>query len=260
MNIHGIIQVRLGSTRFPNKVLEKINGKTLLELYIERVNHCKLINNGLIIATTENSYEEIYEIFRNKHDIGIFVGSEEDVIDRFYRCAREFNSDIIVRLTPDDPFPDPDVIDFAIKKLVNNPGYDFITNHFNPSFPEGLDIEVYAFSTLARMWKKASLKSEREHLYPYILNHKNEFDIFEFKNELGNYSNLRWTIDHPEDLEMTKEVYKYLYKENEIFKQKDILDLLEKYPEISKINSNIERKEGLKITQKEDLELQQLGY
>ncbi len=244
-----IIQARLGSTRLPSKVLKKIENKTLLELYINRLKPSKLINK-VVIATTVNIEDDAIEQLAEEINIECFRGSENDLLDRYYQCAKKYNGDIVVRVTPDDPFVDYEVVDRAIQIYLDG-DYDFVINHFEPTFPEGLDVEVYSINALKESWEKAKLLSEREHVFPYIQNNQNQFKIHNFKQD-KDYSHLRWTIDHQCDFDMTKEIYSHLYKTKQIFLQNDILELLEKHPEIAKMNSHIKRKEGVNKTKEND--------
>ena len=247
--IAGILQVRVGSTRLPFKVLKKIQEKTLIELYIERVKKSKLINK-IIIATTTNSDDDIIAQIANRINIDCFRGSENDLLDRYYQCAKQYDVDIIVRLCNDDPFVDYEIIDESISLLVHETA-DWVTNHLNPTYPEGLDLDVFYFETLKIVWEKANLKSEREHVFPYIYNNIDNFYVISMEQK-QDYSYLRWTLDYKEDFQMTKKVYDYLYDDKHIFLQKDILKLIEKYPEIKNINSNIDHYEGIKKSAKED--------
>jgi spore coat polysaccharide biosynthesis protein SpsF len=249
LKIIGIIQGRTGSTRFPNKLLKKINGKTLIELYIERVKHSKLLDD-VVFATSTNEEDSIFiDMLKN---VSIFRGSENDLLDRYYQCSKKYEADIIVRLTSDDAFVDPDVIDRAVSILKENKYIDFVTNHFEPTYPEGLDIEAYTFRTLEHLWLNAKKKYQREHVFPYVQENKSEFKIINFKQDI-DYSKYRWTIDYECDYEMVKKIYEYLYKDTIIFKQEDIIILLKDNPEIAKINSHIKRKEGVNKSIKEGI-------
>lgn len=241
MKTVGIIQVRNGSTRFPYKMQSKIFGRTLIDLYINRCKYAKL--DDIVLATTTNEIDDCFKTVADNNGISFFRGSEQDVLDRYYQCARENKADIIVRLTPDDAFVDPDVIDKAVT-ICKRDKVDFVTNHFDVSYPEGLDIEVYPFPILSYIWYKSTKLYEREHVFPYIYFNKETFNIINFKQE-ENESNLRWTIDHEVDYEMVKEVYKCLYREGTIFKHKEIIQLIKDNPKIALINSNIQRKEGI---------------
>lgn len=247
--IIGILQARTKSSRLPQKVLRKIKDKTLLELYINRIRKSRLIDN-IIIATTTEPEDNIIENLAKKIKIDCFRGSENDLIDRYYQCAKKYNADIIVRLCSDDPFVDYQIVDRAIQIFKDNQA-DFVTNHFDPTYPEGLDIEVYSIGALEKSWQEAKLLSEREHVFPYVQNNQDQFKIINFTQD-KDYSHLRWTIDYECDYEMTKVIYDYLYGKKPIFLQEDILQLLEKHPEISEINAHIKRKEGVNLTKAND--------
>ncbi|TAN45982.1 MAG: acylneuraminate cytidylyltransferase [Nitrospirae bacterium] len=240
--IVAIIQARTGSSRLPNKVLLKIKDKTLLELYVNRVRKSRLIDK-IVIATTENAGDNSIEELAKHIGIDCFRGSENDLLDRYYRCAKKYHADVVVRATPDDPFVDHEIIDRAIT-IFKDSSVDFVNNHFEPTFPEGLDIEVYSIEALEKAWGEARLLSEREHVFPYFQNHPEEFKIIVFK-QAKDYSYLRWTIDYMCDYEMTRTVYDYLYEKNPVFLQDDILRLLETHPEIMRMNNHIKRKEGV---------------
>ena len=244
-----ILQARTRSFRLPNKVLRKIKGKTLLELYINRVKRSRLINK-IVIATTKKTEDDVIQEIATKLGIECFRGSENDLLDRYYQCAKKHCADVVVRGTPDDPFADYEIIDRAIQIFKDNQ-VDFVTNHFEPTYPEGLDVEVYSIAALERSWKNAKLPSEREHVFPYIQNHQSQFKIINFTQD-KDYSHLRWTIDYECDYEMTKIIYGHLYDKKPIFLQEDILQLLGKHSEISEMNSHIKRKEGVNRTKAHD--------
>ena len=241
MNIGAIIQARMGSTRLPGKILTKIADKPMLWHVIQRTAESSLMNK-IIIATTTNSADDCIVDFANSFDILFFRGSEGDVLDRFYRTAKSFCIDAIVRITPDCPLIDPKIVDKVIKRfLIGN--LDYISNVHPPTYPDGLDVEVFSFETLKKVWKEAKKASEREHVTPYILNHHRMFRISNIENEV-DLSYMRWTVDEERDLKFVKEIYKRLYKNNKIFYMTNILNLLKKEPELSRINEGILRNEG----------------
>lgn len=242
--IMAIFQARIGSQRRPGKTMADICGKPLLEHIIERVKHCKLIE-GIIVATTEKPQDDIIVELCDKLGIKTFRGSEKDVLDRYYQCSKKFSVDIIVRITADDPFKEPAVIDRAIQIVLSDPSIDYVSNTLKPTYPEGIDIELFTFQALEKAWKEALRPSEREHVTPYIHNHPDIFSLYNFEND-KDLSGLRWTLDMEADLQFTREVYKRLYKEGEIFLMKDILGLLEKKPHLKTMNAGIERMAGYK--------------
>ena len=166
MRIIAITQARSGSTRFPKKILNKINGETLLEIHINRIKKSNLIDE-IIIATTENDSDNIITEIATSLNVKFFKGSEHDVLDRFYKSIISLKPDFIVRLTSDCSLIDGNLIDEIIEEALKK-SLDYYSNILFPTYPDGQDIEVIKFESLKIAWKNAKLKSEREHVTPYI--------------------------------------------------------------------------------------------
>jgi spore coat polysaccharide biosynthesis protein SpsF len=233
--ITAIIQARMGSSRLPGKTMMEISGKPFLQLVIERTKVSKLINS-IVVATTSGKSDDPIIKLCNKLKISYFRGSERDVLDRYYQAALQHNASIIVRITGDDPFKDPEVIDKAISTfLALGENIDYVSNTIKVTYPIGIDVEVFSFNALEKAWKESSDKYDREHVTPYIYNHPELFRLKNIEND-KDLSYLRWTIDYDSDMRFTKEVYSRLYKEGQIFFMRDILELLEKEPWIVEIN------------------------
>ncbi len=240
-DVVAIVQARMSSTRLPGKVLIDIQGKPLLEHVIDRVKRSRLITR-LVIATTGNEKDGAIIEFAQSRGIPYYVGSEDDILDRFYQAAKRFGANVIVRITPDDPFKDPEVIDKAVQYFLDHPELDYVSNTIEPTYPEGLDIEVFSFDALEKAWRKAELPSEREHVTPYIWKNPDKFNLANIKYE-QNLSHLRWTLDYEEDLQFTRQVYARLYH-GQVFLMRDILALLDQEPELGQINQGIEKYSG----------------
>ncbi|MCQ2326575.1 MAG: glycosyltransferase family protein [Bacteroidales bacterium] len=239
MVVNAIIQARCNSTRFPNKVFAEIDGKPLIWHVVNRLTYAKTINR-IIIATTNNSKDDAIQKWCEKNDIACFRGNETDVLNRYYLAASEFQSDVVVRITADDPFKEPALIDAVVNKLISE-GYDHVTNNFPPSWPEGLDCEAFTFDALEKSEKATHDEFEREHVTQYIYHNPDKFKIGNVMSP-EDLSFLRWTIDKQMDYEMVKSIYAHRNPENRgILLLDEILDILEKYPEIKKINASIER-------------------
>mgnify|MGYP000716508216 CR=1 FL=1 len=236
--ILAIIQARVNSTRLPNKIFSDIEGKPLIWHVVNRIKSSKK-NEKIVIATSVNPLDDKLEEWCIKNNLDCFRGSEDNVLERFYFAARKYNGEIIVRITADDPFKDPEIIDEVINILISE-NLDFAYNNYPPSFPEGLDTEVFTFRALEKAYQSTNDPFELEHVTQFFYRNPQLFKQknFSFKK---NISNLRWTIDTEKDLEMARAVYKFLYKENEIFLLNDILSLLEKENWIEKINLDTER-------------------
>ena len=236
--IAAIIQARLNSTRFPRKVLTELEGKPLIYHVVDRLRWSKRIEK-IALATTVNPADDELVEWAYKNDLPCFRGSEEDVLDRYFMASKSLNADMVVRITSDDPFKDPVIIDSVIYLLISG-RLDFAYNNKPPSFPEGLDIEVFTFEALERASKESIDPFEREHVTQYFYRNPVKFKQTNhaYKKDL---SSLRWTIDTEKDLEMARIVYKELYHEGEIFLFEDILNLLDKKPWISSINNSVKR-------------------
>lgn len=249
MSIVAIIQARVGSTRLPGKVLKKIEGRTVLEHVINRVQAAKKIDDIVIATTVKKKDLEIVQLCA-KLGISIFCGSEDDVLDRYYQTARLFKAEHIVRITSDCPLIDPKVIDKVIE-LYFNKNADYATNTIPETFPDGLDTEIFSFEILSTAWKNAKLFSEREHVTPYIRKNPNIFKLANFKSNI-NLKNKRWTIDESIDLKFIKIIYKNLYAKDSLFGMRKILDFLKTHPEVEEINKGIVRNEGYLKSLKKD--------
>ncbi len=239
MRVNAIIQARCGSTRFPNKVFALIDGKPLIWHVVNRLKYATKIDD-IIVATTVSEKDDKIEEWCKENNVHCFRGSEENVLNRYYSASEAFPSDYVVRITADDPFKEPKVIDAVITKLIEE-GYDHVTNNLPPSFPEGLDCEAFKKSALDRSEKEAETAFEREHVTQYIYHHPELFKIGNVSNP-ENLSYLRWTVDKDVDFEMVKAVYAHRNPANKgILLMDEILDILKANPEIEKINSEVER-------------------
>ncbi len=239
MSVNAIIQARCGSTRFPNKVFALIDGKPLIWHVVNRLKYATKIDD-IIVATTVSEKDDKIEEWCKENNVHCFRGSEENVLNRYYSASEAFPSDYVVRITADDPFKEPKVIDAVITKLIDE-GYDHVTNNLPPSFPEGLDCEAFKKSALDRSEKEAETAFEREHVTQYIYHHPEIFKIGNVSNG-ENLSYLRWTVDKDVDFEMVKAVYAHRNPDSKgILLMDEILDILKANPEIEKINSEVER-------------------
>ena len=204
-NISAIIQARLGSTRLPGKTLMTIKGDTLLGHLVNRIKACTLIDDIIIATTNKLSDDKIVDFARNR-DLKLYRGSEDDVLDRFYKTAIEFDVKTIVRVTPDCPMLDPRVTDFVISHYLKG-NYDYVSNTIKPTYPDGLDTEIFSFKTLQKAWNEASLPSEREHVTAFIYKHPELFKLFNVEKDGEDISWMRWTVDTEQDLRFIKKIF-----------------------------------------------------
>lgn len=237
-----LIQARCGSSRLPNKVLKEIVGKPDLQWVIERVNRSKLVDEVMVITSIEKNNLPLIKLCT---ELGtrVFVGSENDVLDRYYQAAKLLEPEYVIRITADCPMFDWSYLDLAIEQLKPESDYLF---EMTETFPDGLDIEVIKFSALKKAWEEAELVSEREHVTLYIRNHPEMFVIQNFECPITGIGNKRWTLDQDEDFMLINAVYEHFTAKGiEDFLTADILNFLEQHPEVERYNSAIGRNEGL---------------
>lgn len=250
--IYAMIQARMGSSRLPGKVMKEVVGKPLLEHIIYRLSFCEKIDKIIVISSDEIENEPIKNLC-DKINIDCFLGNENDVLDRYYRAAINFNlndNDSIVRITADCPLIDPKIVDEVIVKHLEN-NYDYTTNTLIRTYPDGLDCEVFTLTILRDMWDKAKLKSEREHVTLFIKNNPDNYKLGNLEQNV-DLSDLRWTVDEKEDFILIKNIYEALYDDEKIFLMEDILELLDNNPDLLKINDMYDTNEGLLKSLKND--------
>lgn len=247
--ITAVIQARTGSTRLPNKVLLPLAGKPMLAHVIERVKAAKKVEQ-VVLATTTHDSDAALESLARTLNVRCYRGSEDDVLNRFYQAAKTYQANVIVRITGDCPVIDPTVINQTIG-LFQSGSYAYVNNFMHRTYPDGLDTEVFTFQALETAWQEAQLKSEREHVTPYLYKHPEKFPqvgLVQSPN-LGHY---RWTVDEPVDFEFVTAIYNALYAENPLFDMHAIAAFLAKHPEVIKLNQEIPLNEGYEKSLQED--------
>lgn len=244
-----IIQARMRSTRLPGKVLLKINGVPLLEYEIKRIQQAKLIDK-IVVATSVTPADDKIVNFCRRLKISFSRGSENDVLARYFECAKEYPGyQNIIRITGDCPLIDPAVIDQGIRLFMTGK-FDYAGNLEKETFPDGMDMEIFKLSVLAEAASKAKLASEREHVTLYIRNRKK----FKKGDLLSphNFAHFRLTVDNIKDLETVD----FLAKNSKINDSYlTYISLLTKNPEIMAKNIHIVRNEGLQKSLKNDFKI-----
>ena len=249
-NVLAILQARFSSSRLPGKVFKPILGKPMLLHQIERVLRSRKIDQFVVATSTDPSDDDL-EILCRRINVPCFRGSLNDVLDRFYQAAKTWQPHYVVRLTGDCPLIDPEIIDSVIDFCLAG-SYDYASNATQPTFPDGLDSEIFRFSILQQAWEEATLPSQREHVTPFIHGQPERFFIGHYRNT-EDLSHLRWTVDEQEDFDLVTKIYEALYPVNPEFRMNDVITLLQQHPELAAINQKIERNEGLKKSLNEDM-------
>ena len=239
MKVVAIVQARVGSTRLPNKVIKSIVGKPMIELLLTRLSRAQEINE-IVVATSEDPRNQpLVELVR-KLGYRCVLGSENDVLDRFVQAGREAGAEIAVRLTGDCPLLDPQLVDACIRRFRDS-GVDYLSNAAPPSFPDGLDTEVFRFAALEQAARETQKPFDREHVTPYLRD-SGLFSNGSLHSE-RDLSALRWTVDEPADFTVVSEVFRYFAPDIH-FTWQDVLALQEQAPELFAANRQLNRNEG----------------
>lgn len=240
MNTVAIIQARMSSSRLPGKVLFPLADKPVIEHVVLRLKHANTLNQIVVATSTEDDDDPI-EHWAKSCEVHCFRGSLNDVLDRYYRAACLYEADAVVRITADCPMIDPIIVDEVVDGFKLG-GFDAFG--LSGEFPDGLDCQVFSFSALKKASEEATLPSEREHVGPFI--EKTHPELFNLGGleKFSNLSHLRWTLDEERDYELLKQIFDELYVPGRIFFTDDVLSLLDRRPELVKINSHITRNEG----------------
>ncbi|MBL0511323.1 cytidylyltransferase domain-containing protein [Aeromonas media] len=240
--ILGILQARTNSSRLPGKVLKPLLGVPMLARQIERLKRSTRLDQ-LVVATSDQREDEAIAVLCTQLGVPCFRGPLDDVLQRFHLAAQAFGPSQIVRLTGDCPLADPTLIDELIELHLAG-GYDYSSNGWEPSYPDGLDAEILSTATLDQLAKCAQSPSEREHVTYYIRQHEDQFKIGKLARQ-PSLAHLRWTVDEPADFTLVEQIYQRLYPSNPAFATDDILALLAREPALATLNTQHQRNEGL---------------
>ena len=247
-----IIQARMGSTRLPEKVLSDIAGRPMLAHVVERAAAISGVDEVVVATTTAAEDRDVREAAR-QHGVQAFAGSPTDVLDRYYRAAREFRADAVVRVTADCPLLDPAVSSRVTERFARG-GLDYCSNILQPTYPDDPDTEVISFAALERVWREADLPSDREHVTTYIRTRPTRFRTANVEAEV-DLSALRWTVDEPDDLNFVRAVIVGLSPQSGCFPGMDaILGFLREHPEIASLHPDHGRNEGWARSMATDLQ------
>jgi len=218
-----MIQARMGSSRLPGKIMLLLGSNTILGTMIDRVKRANRVRH-VVVLTTELAEDDAVAQLAERHGVMVFRGSESDLLDRYYRAALHYGTDVIVRLTADCPFMDPKLIDDMVNLFQFNwPNMEFLTNCNRRTFARGLDIEILSIALLKRLFEQCSEAYYREHVVPFVEEHPEEFSFFEYPNRTDD-SAYRLTIDTAEDYETISAIYALM--KNDQFSYPELMDIV----------------------------------
>lgn len=232
----------MGSTRLPNKVMLPIKGVPMIELLLARLSKSRQLDQ-ILVATSEDAKNQ--PLVRHVQALGFSVtrGSENDVLDRYYQAAKAHKPDIVVRITGDCPLVDPILVD-ALVAAFKQEKVDYLSNVDPPTYPDGLDIEVFSFKALERAWQETEKTYDREHVTPY-LRESGKFSTRNISHD-KDCSGERWTVDEPDDFMVIESVFKHFWPRTD-FGWQEIMALRQTQPHLFMANQQILRNEGAKM-------------
>ncbi|HSJ10186.1 MAG TPA: aminotransferase class III-fold pyridoxal phosphate-dependent enzyme [Longimicrobiales bacterium] len=239
MRTVAIVQARMGSTRLPGKVMRPVCGVPVIDLLLGRLAAARTVD-AIVLATTDSPADD--DFARHVAALGhaVFRGSEDDVLDRYYHAAAAQHADVVVRITGDCPLVDPVLVD-DIVAAFHAANVDYLGNTEPPTFPDGLDVEVFSFAALERAWREADSPFEREHVTPYLTGNL-QFTRGAFGSG-AELASMRWTLDDPEDLTVITAVFEHFHPRRD-FGWREVLALAAAQPELFDANQHVRRNEG----------------
>lgn len=234
-----ILQARTGSSRLPGKVLADLGGKPLLAFLVDRLRRCVLLDR-VILATTDQSADDALAALGQELGIHVVRGSQQDVLARYALAAESTEAPTLVRITGDCPLLDPEVLADAIAAFRVQ-RVDYLSNCYPPTFPDGLDVEVFSRDALMQAQAECRSAYQREHVTPWI-RESGRFRQGSIHNDT-DLSGLRWTVDEPEDLEVIRSVVAYFGGRTD-FSWREVLELYQRQPQLFAANAGFSRNEG----------------
>ena len=234
--VTAILAARMSSSRLPKKTLFSLNGKPMLEHIINFLKFCENIDQIIVATSIEKEDNEIEKFCLSKGCL-CFRGSKENVLSRYYECAKKYNSDFIVRLTADNPLVNPTLIDESID-MIKKKGFDYVTNMIHPTFPLGAyPVEIMTFRVLKENFNEYQDKFNRENVTYYRREFHKKYKVGEISASQNlNRQEWRLTVDYEEDFKLMEKIFEELYNESTYIKYTEIVKFLDNNQDLLKIN------------------------
>jgi spore coat polysaccharide biosynthesis protein SpsF len=239
MRTVAIVQARLGSSRLPGKVLTDLAGDTMLARVVGRLRAARTIDD-IVIATTMKPSDDPVVREAQRLGVGVYRGSEQNVLERYVGAARHFTAGAVVRVTSDCPLLDPETIDKVVSALRAS-GIDYASNTHVRTYPRGLDVEAFYLETLEKIWRLATSPAAFEHVTAYLMEKPGDFTIRHVTAETDD-ADLRWTVDTDADLGLVRALYRELDLGRTIVPYANVVAVVRARPELAAINAHITQK------------------
>jgi spore coat polysaccharide biosynthesis protein SpsF len=199
-----VVQARMTSTRLPGKSLADVGGEPLAALVLRRLGRASSVER-VVLATSEEPADDPLVALAAEVGVGVHRGPRDDVLTRIAGAAAGHTGPV-VRITADCPLIDPGVVDNVVGLFARTPGCAYASNVEPRTYPDGMDVEVIAGDALAAADAEATDPFEREHVTTAIRRDPDRFPAAALVHEGEDLGDVRWTVDHPEDLEVVREI------------------------------------------------------
>jgi len=235
------IEARMGSSRLPGKVMLPLAGEPMIIRLVERVRRSKMVNE-VVVATTKQASDQIIIDTCNRYQVKVFAGSEIDITQRLLDAAGSEDADFVVQLTGDNPLIDSGLIDDAVQELIESKS-DYVTNYSNNNLTIGFNVRCFTYTALEKASKLSNEPSDRIHGSYYIHRSPELFSISSVKVGVElQRDDIRLTVDETSDFEIVRMVFETLYPLKKDFTAKDVVEMIDRFPEWKKINEQVVQK------------------
>lgn len=236
------IEARMGSSRLPGKVLMPIGGIPAVELLVRRLRRCEAID-GIVLATSTSKADDALAAWADEAKVPVFRGSEQDVLGRVVGAHRQEGSDIVVELTGDCPFTDPEVVDLGVRTFLANDA-DVVSTTWKPSYPMGIDVQVFRRAALEEVARTVHDPAVREHVSLHFYEHPEQYRILHLTAPARwRDPEARLVLDYPGDLALLRAVHQRLAPvHGDAYGTADILGLLRREPTLRDLNRDCEER------------------
>jgi spore coat polysaccharide biosynthesis protein SpsF len=229
------------SSRLPGKPMMEVCGYPILGHLVDRLKAVESID-VIVLATTTNHTDEVMADYASSIGIEVFRGDENDVMGRVVNAGKSVDADVIVEITGDCPIIDPEIIEQAIRIYQENT-YDYVGNQHVRSYPDGMDVQVFALDTLVKSELMTNEPLDREHVTLHI---RNNPQIFSHLNIVAppeqHWPDLGLTLDEQSDFNLLKVIIENFHDNNPLFSCLDVVRFLRANQQLLDINSEVLRK------------------
>jgi spore coat polysaccharide biosynthesis protein SpsF len=224
-----ILQARMSSSRLPGKVMMEVNGKPMIYWQVKRILEANSVNK-LVVATSIDPTDDVLEDFLKANSVEVYRGSLNNVLSRFNRVADTYLSDALIRLTGDCPLVMPKLIDEMVEKFYEL-DVDYLSNTLEPTFPDGLDVEILKPTALKVLESYTLEVKELEHVTHGVYTRPQMFKLSNFVNS-SDQSSERWTVDYQEDLDFIRRIFAEFSGSEQNFSYQEVCEFLARHPKL----------------------------